>query len=86
MDRLKRYFGCGVWAGKLFVIVVVVDYLIYCLLEIMYPRDQIDVCKPWPAIKDESFGSGTENGVVGRYGTAKQKVRRRKSSKEFMLQ
>ena len=49
MDRLKRYFGCGIWAGKLFVIVVVVDYLIYCFLEIMYPRDKIDVCKAWPA-------------------------------------
>ncbi|KAL0640835.1 Phosphatidylinositol N-acetylglucosaminyltransferase GPI3 subunit [Maublancomyces gigas] len=34
MERLKRYYGCGVWAGKLFVLCVVVDYLIlvlYCL-------------------------------------------------------
>lgn len=51
IDRLKRYYGCGIWAGKLFVIVVVIDYLIYCLLEVMYPRDQIDVCKPWPKTK-----------------------------------
>jgi hypothetical protein len=29
MERLKRYYGCGVWAGKLFVLCVVVDYLIW---------------------------------------------------------
>nr|POF24092.1 phosphatidylinositol n-acetylglucosaminyltransferase gpi3 subunit [Quercus suber] len=60
IDRLKRYFGCGIWAGKLFVIVVVVDYLIYCFLEVMYPRDSIDLCKPWPVRKmsaaDQSHG------------------------------
>lgn len=28
IDRLKRYYGCGVWAGKLFVICVVLDYLL----------------------------------------------------------
>ncbi|KAF2726088.1 glycosyltransferase family 4 protein [Polychaeton citri CBS 116435] len=50
IDRLKRYFGCGIWAGKLFVIVVVVDYLIYCWLELWYPRDKIDICKEWPRV------------------------------------
>lgn len=84
MDRLKRYFGCGVWAGKLFVIVVVVDYLIYCLLEIMYPREQIDVCKAWPLVKNDVFESGTENGRLERYDTVKSKTRRRKSSKDFV--
>lgn len=28
MERLKRYYGCGIWAGKLFVLCVVVDSLI----------------------------------------------------------
>ena len=80
MDRLKRYFGCGIWAGKLFVIVVVVDYLIYCFLEIMYPRDRIDVCKSWPMTVKDGF-VGEEDGPDGelkRYGTVKQKHRRRK--------
>lgn len=38
MERLKRYYGCGVWAGKLFVLCVVVDYLILvvCVLFIFY--------------------------------------------------
>ncbi|KKA18176.1 Phosphatidylinositol N-acetylglucosaminyltransferase [Rasamsonia emersonii CBS 393.64] len=27
IDRLKRYYGCGIWAGKLFCLCVVIDYL-----------------------------------------------------------
>ncbi|KAI4248962.1 MAG: hypothetical protein L6R42_009132, partial [Xanthoria sp. 1 TBL-2021] len=33
IDRLKRYYGCGVWAGKLFCLCVVIDYLILKFLE-----------------------------------------------------
>lgn len=84
MDRLKRYFGCGIWAGKLFVIVVVVDYLIYCFLEIMYPRDKIDMCKAWPAVtKEKAYPSdedGPLDGELERYGTVKQKHWRRQQS------
>lgn len=61
MDRLKRYYGCGVWAGKLFVIVVVVDCLIYCVLEIFWPREGIDICKPWPV----AFPRGEDDGTDG---------------------
>ncbi|KXT16885.1 hypothetical protein AC579_4746 [Pseudocercospora musae] len=85
MDRLKRYFGCGVWAGKLFVIVVVVDYLIYCFLEIMYPRDKIDLCKPWPArkVKDDfEADSLYEDVLPARNGTVKQKNWRRREGRE----
>ncbi|CAK1362372.1 unnamed protein product [Cercospora beticola] len=73
MDRLKRYYGCGVWAGKLFVLVAIVDYLIFCFLEIMYPREKIDVCKPWPKVVKQSFEE--EQHGVGRYGSTKQKKR-----------
>ena len=68
MDRLKRYYGCGIWAGKLFVIVVVVDYLIYCVLEIMYPREKVDVCKTWPAITKSDFVDEDE-GDLEQYGS-----------------
>ena len=79
IDRLKRYFGCGIWAGKLFVIVVVVDYLIYCFLEIMYPREKIDICKPWPAVPNDRFvdADHEQNGELERYGSTKYKHRRR---------
>jgi phosphatidylinositol glycan class A protein len=48
IDRLKRYYGCGVWAGKLFCLCVVIDYLLYVVLEIFAPRSRIDICKDWP--------------------------------------
>jgi len=48
MERLKRYYGCGVWAGKLFVLCVVVDYLILVLLEFLLPRGGIDIARSWP--------------------------------------
>ncbi|KAI9726506.1 MAG: Phosphatidylinositol N-acetylglucosaminyltransferase gpi3 subunit [Chrysothrix sp. TS-e1954] len=48
IDRLKRYYGCGIWAGKLFCLCVVIDYLLYLFLEMFAPRDNIDIAKNWP--------------------------------------
>lgn len=51
IDRLKRYYGCGIWAGKLFCLCVIVDYLLYLFLEIWFPREDIDICPDWPRKK-----------------------------------
>ena len=48
IDRLKRYYGCGIWAGKLFCLCVMIDYLLFLFLEFWYPRDQIDIAREWP--------------------------------------
>ncbi|KAI0517408.1 glycosyltransferase family 4 protein [Xylaria bambusicola] len=48
IDRLKRYYGCGVWAGKLFCLCVVIDYLIFIFCEWWWPKDQIDIARDWP--------------------------------------
>ncbi|KAL8954403.1 MAG: hypothetical protein Q9193_007261 [Seirophora villosa] len=48
IDRLKRYYGCGIWAGKLFCLCVVIDYLILQFLEVWAPRRGIDVARNWP--------------------------------------
>jgi phosphatidylinositol glycan class A protein len=61
IDRLKRYYGCGIWAGKLFCICAVVDYLILLFLEWWFPRDDIDICDEWPrklhdASDEEMYG------------------------------
>ncbi|KKA30157.1 hypothetical protein TD95_005377, partial [Thielaviopsis punctulata] len=65
IDRLKRYYGCGLWAGKLFCICVIVDYLIYLFLEWMYPRSQIDICDDWPR---KQYDSDSESGFSDRRG------------------
>jgi phosphatidylinositol glycan class A protein len=33
IDRLKKYYGCGLWAGKLFAMIVGLGYLIWRFLE-----------------------------------------------------
>ncbi|KAI1382816.1 glycosyltransferase family 4 protein [Hypoxylon trugodes] len=51
IDRLKRYYGCGVWAGKLFCLCVIIDYLLYVFCEWFWPRDSIDIARDWPRKK-----------------------------------
>lgn len=48
IDRLKRHYGCGVWAGKLFCLCVVIDFLLYVFLEMWFPRANIDIARSWP--------------------------------------
>ncbi|KAK2657184.1 hypothetical protein Ddye_010236 [Dipteronia dyeriana] len=33
LERLSRYLSCGAWAGKVFALVMIIDYLLWCLLE-----------------------------------------------------
>jgi phosphatidylinositol N-acetylglucosaminyltransferase subunit A len=54
IDRLKRYYGCGIWAGKLFCLCVIVDYLLFTFLEIWYPRADIDIARDWPKKRPDS--------------------------------
>ncbi|KAI9810100.1 MAG: Phosphatidylinositol N-acetylglucosaminyltransferase gpi3 subunit [Pycnora praestabilis] len=58
IDRLKRYYGCGIWAGKLFCLCVVMDYLLFVFLEIWAPRATIDVARDWP--KKSIISHGTD--------------------------
>ena len=70
IDRLKRYYGCGIWAGKLFVICVIIDYLLYVFLELWFPRSSIDICRDWPRkVK-------VENGEMASLKSNKGTVRR----------
>jgi phosphatidylinositol glycan class A protein len=45
---LKRYYGCGQWAGKLFCIVVGFIYLYWRFLEWISPREDIDLAIDFP--------------------------------------
>jgi phosphatidylinositol glycan class A protein len=48
LERLHKYNACGPVAGKLFCLVVLLDYLIYRLLEWLMPRDKIDRAPNFP--------------------------------------
>jgi phosphatidylinositol N-acetylglucosaminyltransferase subunit A len=62
IDRLKRYYGCGIWAGKLFCICVIVDYLLFVFLEIWAPRAGIDIARNWPK-KPLHTNGGNDGGL-----------------------
>jgi phosphatidylinositol glycan class A protein len=81
IERLKRYYGCGIWAGKLFCLCAIIDYLLYMFLEIFAPRSRIDIARDWPkkVFKDtrEEVG-GLKDGSVSR----KRSTRHRREKKE----
>lgn len=76
IDRLKRYYGCGIWAGKLFCVCVVVDYLIYVLLEVLAPREGIDVAVNWPR-KEVGVIVGGDGEQSGEVRKGRRRERRR---------
>ena len=77
IDRLKRYYGCGIWAGKLFCLCAIIDYLIFLFLEIWAPRAGIDIARDWPRkpfINDKN--KPVENGRLYRRSNTDRMDRR----------
>uniref|UniRef100_A0ACD5TY17 Uncharacterized protein n=1 Tax=Avena sativa TaxID=4498 RepID=A0ACD5TY17_AVESA len=42
LHRLPKYLSCGAWAGKLFCLVMILNYLVWCLLEFLQPTGDIE--------------------------------------------
>ncbi|KAF2034107.1 phosphatidylinositol:UDP-GlcNAc transferase PIG-A [Setomelanomma holmii] len=87
IERLKRYYGCGVWAGKLFCLCVVIDYLLYVVLEIFAPRSRIDICKDWPKkVLQHLKENGKANGVTASLAiedfTKKRSIHKRRGRRQ----
>lgn len=51
-ERFYRYHGCGAFAGKFAVMIIATDHLLWCLLEFLFPRSQIDAS---PTFDQELF-------------------------------
>ena len=51
LEKLRRFYGCGIWAGKLFCFLVAMNHLFYILLEWLYPRADIDICPDFDLAK-----------------------------------
>ncbi|KAL2538352.1 UDP-Glycosyltransferase superfamily protein [Forsythia ovata] len=43
LERLSRYLPCGAWAGKLFCLVMIIDFLFWRLLQLWQPDSNIEV-------------------------------------------
>lgn len=48
INKLLKFYCCGLIAGKLFVLMVIIDIFIYTILEWLYPREHIDLATKWP--------------------------------------
>ena len=48
IERLRRYYGCGLYAGKIFCMVITLDYLFWIFLEIMLPSHAIERTETFP--------------------------------------
>lgn len=83
IDRLKRYYGCGIWAGKLFCLCAIIDYLLFVFLEIFAPRSRIDVARNWPK-KAVSISKKKEEDVPKEGGgvARKRSLKPRKDKRE----
>lgn len=41
-DRLSRYLSCGAWAGKIFCLVMIIDFVLWHLLQLWKPATDIE--------------------------------------------
>jgi phosphatidylinositol glycan class A protein len=48
LDKLKKYYQCGIWAGKLFCFIIVICYLLWKFLEWYSPREEIEIAIDFP--------------------------------------
>lgn len=58
IERLRKYYGCGVVAGKLFCILVIIDFLFLKFLEWLLPADSMDIV---PRFKIERYRKFVES-------------------------
>ncbi|KAL3530538.1 hypothetical protein ACH5RR_009860 [Cinchona calisaya] len=43
LERLSHYLSCGAWAGKLFCMVMLIDFILWHLLQLWHPDKDIEV-------------------------------------------
>jgi len=53
IERLRKYYECGPWAGKLFCMAVALDHLIWRMLEWIFPADEVDIALETDALSAE---------------------------------
>mmetsp|Transcript_20535 Transcript_20535/g.30504 ORF Transcript_20535/g.30504 Transcript_20535/m.30504 type:complete len:313 (-) Transcript_20535:13-951(-) len=63
LEKLRRYYGCGSWAGKLWCCLVVMIYFFWRFLEIAFPQEEIDTAPDFPfeTLKYYRFNQRAEN-------------------------
>jgi phosphatidylinositol glycan class A protein len=55
IERLRRYYGCGTWAGKIFCFIVALDFLFHLFLKLILPEEEIDIAPDLRLLHTDSF-------------------------------
>ncbi|XP_021816686.1 phosphatidylinositol N-acetylglucosaminyltransferase subunit A-like isoform X1 [Prunus avium] len=61
LQRLSRYLSCGAWAGKLFCLVMIIDFLLWHLLQLWKPAEDIEEVPDFILSHDQDEGISQDN-------------------------
>lgn len=61
IKRLSRYLSCGAWAGKLFCLVMIIDFLFWHLLQRWQPAEDIEEVPDFVLSQDQDAGISPDN-------------------------
>lgn len=59
IERLRRFYSCGLWAGKIFCVVVAVGYLMLKIYEWLTPSSEIEIARDFSGIKKKESQKDT---------------------------
>lgn len=61
LQRLSRYLSCGAWAGKIFCLVMIIDFLLWHLLQLWKPEEDIEEVPDFVLSHDQDEGISLDN-------------------------
>ncbi|TQD80389.1 hypothetical protein C1H46_034078 [Malus baccata] len=62
LQRLSRYLSCGTWAGNIFCLVMIIDFLLWHLLQLWkLPAEDIEEVPDFVLSHDQDEGTSLEN-------------------------
>ncbi|XP_008229868.1 PREDICTED: phosphatidylinositol N-acetylglucosaminyltransferase gpi3 subunit-like isoform X1 [Prunus mume] len=61
LQRLSRYLSCGAWAGKLFCLVMIIDFLLWHLLQLWKPAEDMEEVPDFILSHDQDEGISQDN-------------------------
>ncbi|KAI9227024.1 MAG: hypothetical protein DHS80DRAFT_32156 [Piptocephalis tieghemiana] len=66
IERLRRYYGCGLFAGKLFCLVAAVDVLLLVFLQWLWPQEEYELAPDFPTTRYKRMVEAAEDKEGGR--------------------
>jgi phosphatidylinositol glycan class A protein len=58
--RLMKYYTAGSWSGIMICLIVIILYICNYILDIIYPRKDIEICIELPWLQEQAKISGLD--------------------------